>query len=150
MFQRFSPKSAIYFSIGAFFVNIVGGKLAPFNSKEIRRFNFSRFSLVRSQTHVTNTHFLQHRQVLNSDTRYPRNLNLVSGTRFRYSDAGTLRDYRIWYHHFTHGALDHYIAIYGPGRGTRTIFSRADEPGGQHPHQQRVLNLVLKCTRPYL
>ena len=71
-------------------MNIVGGKLAPLNSKEMRRFTFSRFSLVRSQTHVRNPHFLQNRQVLNSDTRYPRNLNLVSSTPIRYSDAGTL------------------------------------------------------------
>eukprot|EP01052_Picozoa_sp_SAG31_P078361 SAG31_NODE_37858_length_300_cov_20.263682_1_plen_70_part_10 len=70
-------------------MNIVGGKLAPLNSKELHRFTFSRFSLVLSQTHVTNPHFLQKLQVLNYDTRYPRNLNLVSGTRFRYSDAGT-------------------------------------------------------------
>ena len=85
-------------------MNIPWANLAPLNSKEIRRFLFGRFSLVRSQTHVRNCHFLQNYQVVKSDTRYRRNLNLVSGTRFRYSDAGTLRDYRIWYHHFTHGA----------------------------------------------
>eukprot|EP01052_Picozoa_sp_SAG31_P059156 SAG31_NODE_18483_length_634_cov_1.579439_1_plen_82_part_10 len=39
-FQEFWRFKAIYFSIGAFFVNILGGKLAPFNSKEIRRFTF--------------------------------------------------------------------------------------------------------------
>ena len=31
---------------------------------------------MRSQTHVPKGHFLQNRQVLESDTRYPRNLNL--------------------------------------------------------------------------
>eukprot|EP01052_Picozoa_sp_SAG31_P087083 SAG31_NODE_48012_length_201_cov_11.588235_1_plen_50_part_01 len=50
-------------------MNILGGKLAPLNSKEIRRFTFSRFSLVRSQTHVPNSHFLQNYQVVKSDTR---------------------------------------------------------------------------------
>eukprot|EP01052_Picozoa_sp_SAG31_P038875 SAG31_NODE_5277_length_2636_cov_11.564899_2_plen_494_part_00 len=85
-------------------MNIPWDNLAPFNSTEIATFAFSRFSLVLSQTHVPNPHFLQNYQVLNSDTRYRRNLNLVSGTRFRYSDAGTLRYYRIRYHHFTHGA----------------------------------------------
>eukprot|EP01052_Picozoa_sp_SAG31_P005334 SAG31_NODE_232_length_19710_cov_17.109581_12_plen_59_part_00 len=34
-FQGFWRFNAIYFSIGAFFVNILGGKLAPLNSKEI-------------------------------------------------------------------------------------------------------------------
>eukprot|EP01052_Picozoa_sp_SAG31_P087635 SAG31_NODE_48842_length_166_cov_9.895522_1_plen_38_part_01 len=38
-------------------MNILGGKLAPLNSKEIDRFRFGRFSLVRSQTHVRNCHF---------------------------------------------------------------------------------------------
>ena len=57
-FQGFRRFKAIYFSIGAFFVNIVWANLAPFNSKEIGRFLFGRFSLVLSQTHVTNTHFL--------------------------------------------------------------------------------------------
>eukprot|EP01052_Picozoa_sp_SAG31_P014037 SAG31_NODE_860_length_11431_cov_8.068920_8_plen_79_part_00 len=56
-FQGFWRFKAIYFSIGAFFVNILGGKLAPFNSKEIGSFRFGRFFLALSQTHVTNTHF---------------------------------------------------------------------------------------------
>eukprot|EP01052_Picozoa_sp_SAG31_P009954 SAG31_NODE_533_length_14371_cov_6.455367_16_plen_76_part_00 len=56
-FQGFWRFKAIYFSIGAFFVNILGGKLAPLNSKETWRFTFSRFSLVLSQTHVRNPHF---------------------------------------------------------------------------------------------
>eukprot|EP01052_Picozoa_sp_SAG31_P001334 SAG31_NODE_45_length_31062_cov_17.179957_19_plen_160_part_00 len=84
-FQGFWRFKAIYFSIGAFFVNITGGKLAPLNSKEMTRFTFGRFSLVRSQTHVRNSHFLQNYQVVKSDTRYRRNLNLVSGSGIRYS-----------------------------------------------------------------
>ena len=66
-------------------MNIPWANLAPFNSKEIGPFRFGRFSLVRSQTHVANCHFLQNYQVVNSDTRYRRNLNLVSGSRIRYS-----------------------------------------------------------------
>ena len=66
-------------------MNIPWANLAPFNSKELHRFTFSRFSLVLSQTHVPTGHFLQNFQVLKSDTRYPRNLNLVSGSLIRYS-----------------------------------------------------------------
>ena len=99
-FQGFWRFKAIYFSIGAFFVNIPWGNLAPLNSKEIWRFTFGRFSLVRSQTHVRNCHFLQNYQVVKSDTRYRRNLNLVSGTWIRYSKpvlSGTKFKYCLLY-----------------------------------------------------